>query len=126
VVVAVPDDDPGGVLEEFGEQVELMSIGRSHRQAGDEPWPAHPHVHPEAVEALLEERILAESRFSLEALAAVGTSEQTSRQGQRVADGEASIVGSKLKEFLPELFLELPERLADCLAKVVLCTSPRG
>jgi hypothetical protein len=109
VVVAIPNDDPGGSFDEFGEQVDLVGVGRSYRQASDHPRPANPHVYSKAVEGLSEQCILAESGFSFEALAAVGSGEQTRWQGQRVADGEASIVRSESKEFLPKVFLSLPE-----------------
>ena len=126
MVVAVPDDDPRCSFEEFGEQVDLVGVGRSYRQASDHPRPANPHVYSKAVEGLSEQRILAESGFSFEALAAVGSGEQTRRQGQRVADGEASIVRSESKEFLPKVFLSLPE--VGCLPGEggPMCTSPRA
>jgi hypothetical protein len=109
VVVALSDDDPGGELEEFGEQVEFMSVGRSYGQASDDARPGYPHVYSKAVESLPEQRILAEGGLTAEAATPVGTSEQAGWQGHRVADGQGGIVGSKRKELLPELFLELPE-----------------
>jgi hypothetical protein len=36
VVVAVPDDQAGGGLDKFGEDAELVGVGRSHREAGDD------------------------------------------------------------------------------------------
>ena len=66
-------------------------------------------MHPEAVEGLFEEGVLAESGFAAEARAAVGSGEQACRQGQRVADGEGGVVGSVGQEFLPEDLLGLPE-----------------
>jgi hypothetical protein len=81
----------------------------SHRQAGDDSRPAHPHMHPEAVEGLLEEGVLAEGGFSFEARAAVGAGKQASRQGQRVHQCEGRTVGSEGEEFLPEALLYLPE-----------------
>jgi hypothetical protein len=44
----------------------------------DEPWPSHPHMHPEAVEGVLEEDVLAESGFSFEPRAAVGPGKEAS------------------------------------------------
>src|ERR671920_2505081 len=44
-----------------------------------------------------------------EAFAVVGTGEEASRQGQRVADGEASMDRSGREELLPEALFELPE-----------------
>jgi hypothetical protein len=41
VVVAVTDDDPGGKLDEFGEQMEFMSVGRSYAQTSDDAWPGY-------------------------------------------------------------------------------------
>ena len=66
-------------------------------------------MHPETVEGLSEQRVLAKGRFSLEARAAVGAGEQASRQGHRVADGQGRIVRSETEKFLPEVLLELPE-----------------
>ncbi len=124
-VVAISNDDATGLLNERRQHGELVGIGRRQREAGDDPRPADPHVHPEAVEGLLEEDVLAESGFSFEARAAVGAGEQTRRQGKRVCQGEGGVVRSLSQEFLPEEFLETFQRLAACLAKVVLCTSPR-
>jgi hypothetical protein len=109
VVVAVSNSEPTGGLEEFRQHGKLVGIGRGYREAGDEPRPAHLHMHPEAVEGLPEQGVLTVSGFSPEARAAVGTSEQARRQGHRVADGEASIVRSEREEFLPEKLLDLPE-----------------
>ena len=69
VVIAVPDEKAGGALGEFGEHGEFVSVGGGHRDAGDQPRPAEPNVHPEAVEGLPEQRILAEGRFPFEARA---------------------------------------------------------
>src|SRR5919107_5752746 len=54
VVVAIPDEQTGGVLGEFGNDREFVGVGRSHRQTGNNPWPTDPYVHPEAIEGLLE------------------------------------------------------------------------
>jgi hypothetical protein len=66
-------------------------------------------VHPEAVEGLLEQRVLAESGLSFEARAAVSASEQAHRQGHRVAKREGGVVRTLGQELLPEDLLELPE-----------------
>ena len=60
VVVAVPDDQAGGGLDEFGDDAQLVSVGRSHRQTSYDTRPTDPRVHPEAIEGLLEEGVLAE------------------------------------------------------------------
>ena len=81
-------------------------------RCGYDARPAHPHMHPlhpEAVEGLLEKRVLAESGFSFEAMAAVGAGEQTRRQGHRVYEREGRIVRGQGEELLAELLLELPE-----------------
>jgi hypothetical protein len=109
VVVAVPDDDPGGELDEFGEHGKLVGVGRSYRQASDDARPADPHVYSKAVEGLLEEGVFTESRLSPETFAPVGASEQAHRQGQRVADGEGGIVRGFSQELLPEVLFDLPE-----------------
>jgi hypothetical protein len=67
VVVTIPDDDPGARLNEFGDDRELVDIGRSYRETGDHPRPADPQMHSEAIESLLEERVLAESGLAPEA-----------------------------------------------------------
>jgi hypothetical protein len=85
MVVAIPDDETGTTLGEFGDDRELMGIGRGHRQTANDPRPADPHVHPEAIEGLFEERVFAEGGLSLEAFAAVGSGEQTSWQGKESA-----------------------------------------
>ena len=69
VVVAVPDGDPAGKLEEFRYDGELVGVGRGHREAGDDTGPADSNVHPEAVEGLPQQRVLAESRLAAEAFA---------------------------------------------------------
>ena len=66
-------------------------------------------MHPEAVEGLLEEGVLAESGLPTESTAAVGAGEEARWQGHRVADGEGRVVRSESEELLPELFLELPQ-----------------
>jgi hypothetical protein len=74
-------------------------------------------MHPEAVEGLLEEGVLAESGLPTESTAAVGAGEEArcTEAGHRVADGQGRVVGSKRKELLPELFLELPQ--VGCLPR---------
>jgi hypothetical protein len=109
VVVAVSNGEPTGGLEKSRQHGKLVGISRSYRKAADESWPAHPHMHPEAVEGLPEESVLTESGFSPEARAAVGTSEQASRQGQGVADGKRRVVRSESEKLLPEALLDLPE-----------------
>jgi hypothetical protein len=67
------------------------------------------------VEGLLEERVFAKGGLSLKTPTAVGSGEQTHRQGHRVHEREGGVVGSEDKKLLPEVFLELPEvgRLAS-------------
>jgi hypothetical protein len=77
VVVAIPDEQTGGALGEFGENREFVGVGRSHRQTGNDPWPADPRVHPESVKGLFEEGVFAEGGFSLKTPATVGSGEQT-------------------------------------------------
>jgi len=108
-VIAVPDGEPAGRLQEFGHDGELVGVGWGYREAGDETGPTDPDVHPEAVEGLPEKRILAESRLAAKALAPVGTGEQARRQGHRVADGEGRVVRGEREELLPEALLYLPE-----------------
>jgi len=68
-VIAIPDDGQAASgLKQFWEHGKLVGVGRSHRQAGDHPRPAHSHMLPEAVEGLLEQGVLAEGGFSLEGL----------------------------------------------------------
>jgi len=109
MVVAIPDDETGGTLGEFGDDRELMGIGRGHRQTANDARPADPHVHPETVEGLFEERVFAEGGLSLEALAAVGSGEQTSWQGEGVSQGEGGLVRGIDQELLPDEFLGFPE-----------------
>jgi hypothetical protein len=109
MVVAIPDDETGTTLGEFGDDRELMGIGRGHRQTANDPRPADPHVHPEAIEGLFEERVFAEGGLSLEAFAAVGSGEQTSWQGEGVSQGEGGLVRGIDQELLPDEFLGLPE-----------------
>jgi hypothetical protein len=66
LVVAISDEKTRGRLGEFGEYRELVGVSRGYRKAGDEPWPANPHMHPKAVEGVLEEGILAEGCLSFE------------------------------------------------------------
>jgi hypothetical protein len=103
-------------LGEFWEHGKLVGIGRGYRDAADHPRPANPYVHPKAVEGLLEESVLAESSFPFEALAAMGSGEQTRWQGHRVADGEGRVVSNAGEELSPEELLGLPE--IRCLVKV--------
>jgi len=58
---------------------------------------------------VLEEGVLAEGGLSTEAPATVGASEQASRQGESVADGEGRVVRNEREELLPEALLDLPE-----------------
>jgi hypothetical protein len=66
-------------------------------------------MHPEAVEGLPEERVLAEGRFTPEAAAAVGAGEQARGQGHGVHEREGRIVGGEREGLPPEALLELPE-----------------
>ena len=67
-------------------------------------------MYPKTVEGLPEKGVLAESGLSPEAAAAVvGSGEQARRQWHRIYEREGGVVGSKRKEFLPEVLLELPE-----------------
>ena len=59
-VIAIPDGEAASGFKEFGHHGKLVGVCRSDREAGDDARPAHPHMHPEAVEGLLEEAILAE------------------------------------------------------------------
>jgi hypothetical protein len=96
-------------LGEFWEHGKLVGIGRGYRDAADHPRPANPYVHPKAVEGLLEESVLAESSFPFEALAAMGSGEQTRWQGHRVADSEGRVVRNAGEELSPEELLGLPQ-----------------
>jgi hypothetical protein len=109
VVVAVSYDHPRGKLGDLWEHAEFMDVGWSHRKTSYDSRPADPHVHPEAVEGLLEEGVLAESGLSLKTRAAVGAGEQACRQGKRVRQGEGGVVGSEEEKLLPEALLYLPE-----------------
>ena len=70
VVVAISDDQAGGKLGDLREHGELVDVGRGHRDTGDHPRPADPRVHPETVEGLPEQRVLAEGRLPTKARAA--------------------------------------------------------
>src|SRR5919107_6222654 len=97
-VIAVPDGDPAGKLHELRYDRKLVGVSRGQREAGDDARPADPHVHPEAVEGLPDERVRAESGLPAEAPAAVGTGEEAPRrQGHRVAEREDGVVGSERK-----------------------------
>ena len=125
VVVAIPHEQTGGALGEFGENRELVGVGWSHRQTGDNARPTDPQVYPEAVEGLLEEGVLAEGGLSLKTLAAVGSGEQARRQGERVCQGEAGIMRGLGQELLPEALLSLPQVRRLPALKVVRCTLKR-
>jgi hypothetical protein len=109
MVVAVSNDQTGGSLYDLRQHRKLVSVGLGHRDAGEHPRPAEPKVHPETVEGLFEESVLAESGFSYEARAAVGASEQASRQRHRISDGDGGVVRGEHEELLPEALLYLPE-----------------
>ena len=66
-------------------------------------------MHPEAVEGLLEERVLAEGGLPAEAPATVGPGEQARWQGNRVTKREGGIVRSRREELLPNALLDLPK-----------------
>jgi hypothetical protein len=98
MVIAVSDGEPAGGLDKLWQYGKFVGIGRSYREAGDEPRPADPDVHPKAVKGLPEQGVLTEGGLSLEPAAAVGTSEQARWQRHRVANGEAAIVRSEREE----------------------------
>ena len=75
VVVAVSYDQPRSSFGDLWEHGKLAGIGRSYRDAADHPRPANSHMHPKAVEGLLEEGVLAETSLPFEALAAMGSGE---------------------------------------------------
>ena len=108
-VIAIPEGEAASGLEQFGEHGKLVGVCRSHPDAGDQPRPAHPNMHPEAVEGLLEEGVFAEGGFSLEAATAVGTGEQARWQRHGVHQREGRVVGGEREELLPEALLYLPE-----------------
>jgi hypothetical protein len=83
-------------------------------------------VHPKAVEGLLEESVFAQGGFPAEAPATVGPGEEARWQRHRIAKGKGGIVGSPREELLPNALLNLFQRLALCLAKVVRWTSHRA
>src|SRR3712207_6008350 len=114
-VVAVPDHHVPGMLNQLGHYRKLVDVGWGYRDASDHPRPAHPHVHPKAIEGLLEESVLAKGSLSFKTPATVGAGKQACRQGHRVADGEASIVRGFGQELLPEVLLDLPE--VGCLSR---------
>jgi hypothetical protein len=109
VVVAVSYNDPRGKLGDLWKHGEFMGVGRSYRKASDDSRPAHPHMHPEAVEGLPEKHIFAKGSLSPEAMAAVSAGEQARWQGHRIADGEGGVVGSEREKLLPEALLYFPE-----------------
>src|SRR5829696_3321286 len=109
VVVAISDEKARGGLDKLGDYRELVGVGQSHRQTGDDARPTDPGVHPEAVEGLLEEGVLAESGLPFEARAAIGSGEQAHWQGHRVAHGEGRIVRNADEKLSPEEFLYLPQ-----------------
>jgi hypothetical protein len=119
VVVAVPHEHTGGELDELRHHRELVGVGWSQRKTSDEPWPADSNVHPEAVEGLLEEVILAEGGLSPEATATVSAGKRARWQGHRVADGEDRVVGSEREKLLPERRSFIFQRLAAWREKVV-------
>jgi hypothetical protein len=63
-VVAIPNHHASGTLDQPGHYRKLVGIGRSYREAGYEPRPTDPEVHPEAVDGLLEEGVFAEGGLS--------------------------------------------------------------
>ena len=109
VVVAVPDDQAGGALGEFGEDRKFVGVGWSNRQTGNDVRPTDPCMHSEAIEGLLEEDVLAESSLPIETPAAIGSGEQAHRQGQRIRQGEGGIVRGLSQRFLPEELFSLPQ-----------------
>jgi hypothetical protein len=109
MVVAISDDRARSSLGDLWEHGKLVGIGRGYRDAADHPRPANPHMHPKAIEGLLEESVLAESSLPFEALAAMGSGEQTRWQGHRVADGEGRVVRNAGEELSPEELLGLPQ-----------------
>jgi hypothetical protein len=109
MVVAVCDDQPRSSLDNLWEHAKLVDVGRGYRDAADHPRPADPYVHPEAIEGLFEEGVLAESGLSFKTPTAVGTSEQAHRQRQRVTKREGGIMRDLGQELLPEALLDLPE-----------------
>src|SRR5215216_6410557 len=88
---AIPDGQAASGLEQFGEHGKLVGVGRSHRQAGDHSRPAHSHMHPKAVEGLLEQGVLAEGGFSLEAATAVGAGKQARRKGMESTSAKVGL-----------------------------------
>jgi hypothetical protein len=109
MVVSISDEQTGSSLDDLRHDGKLVGVSRGHREVGDQTRPGDLRVHPKAVEGLPEERVLAEGGFSFEALAAIGSGEQASRQGHRVADGEGRVVRGEAKQILPEAFLHFPE-----------------
>jgi hypothetical protein len=109
MVVAISDYEAGGALDNLRQQVKLVNISWSNRDVGDHSRIANSCMYTESVEGLPEHSVLAESSFSLEPLAAVGTGKQASWQRHRVANGEGRIIRSEGQKLLPEIFFDLPE-----------------
>lgn len=125
-VVAVPDHHTPGMLDQLGQYRKVVDVGWSYRKTSDEPRPADPHVHPKAVEGLLEENIFAEGRLSSEAFASVGTGKQThAGKGKESQMANVGSWGASERSSCQRRSLTF-QRLAACLAKVVLCISLRA
>jgi len=80
-------------------------------------------MHPEAVEGLLEERVLAEGDLSLETPTAVGANTHAGR-GKESARAKPGSWGVSAKSSCQRHSLTF-HRFAACLAKVVRCTRKR-
>src|SRR5215210_1619635 len=109
MVVTVSEYQAGGALDDLRQQVKLMNVSGSDRDAGDHSRIADPRMYAESVEGLFEQSVLAESDLTPKARATVSAGEQARWQGHRVADGEGGLVRSNRQKLLPEVFFDLPE-----------------
>src|SRR5687768_5377846 len=109
MVVAIPNEHTRGSFGDLRQHGKLVGVGWGYRKTTDDTRPANSHVHPEAVEGLFEEDVLAEGGLSSKTPTAIGSGEGACWQGKRVCQGEGGLMRGLSQQLLPEALLDLPE-----------------
>src|SRR5258706_11386583 len=86
-----------------------MCIRGGDTEASDHSGPHEADMHPETIERLAHQRVLAIGSLSPKAAAAVGACELAHRQWEAVDQGEGWIVRDGGQEMLPEALLDGPQ-----------------
>ena len=91
-VVAAAYQRAGGLLGQRGERRQLVNIGGRHIEPGDNPRPFEAHMHPQPIEGLAHQRVLAKGGLPPKAATAMRPGELADQQRQIIHNGERGVM----------------------------------